>query len=101
VAEHQLNDADVDAVGMQPAGAFVPEVVPAEIDPLELFTIPGGTLPRRSRFDAVTAAFVSVPAGERVLEVKAFRPRRRSAQRRSCSDSAPPFLALPLLSPLR
>ena len=35
VAEHQLDDADVDAVRQQAARAFVPQVVPAEIDPFE------------------------------------------------------------------
>jgi hypothetical protein len=35
VSEHQLNDTDVDAVREQAARAFVPQVVPAEIDPLE------------------------------------------------------------------
>ena len=80
VAEHQLNDADVDAVGMQPAGAFVPQVVPAEIDPLELLTIPGGTLSRRSRFDVVreiAEAFPrpsAVPAG---IRPRPYRTRRR------------------------
>jgi hypothetical protein len=44
--EHQLNDPDIDAVGEQPARAFVPQVVPAEVDPLELLTIPLRTLPR-------------------------------------------------------
>ena len=53
MAEHQLDDANVDAVGQQSARAFVPEVMPAEIDPLKLFTIPRGTFPRRSRLDAV------------------------------------------------
>jgi hypothetical protein len=54
VAEHQLDDSDVDAVGQQPAGAFVPEVVPAKIDPLELLAIPRSTFSRRSRSDAVS-----------------------------------------------
>jgi hypothetical protein len=53
VAEHQLDDADVDAVSQQSACTFVPEVVPSEIDPLELLTIPRGTCPGRSRLDAV------------------------------------------------
>jgi len=42
VAEHQLDDPDVDAVRKEPAGAFVPEVVPAEIDPLKLRCRPAG-----------------------------------------------------------
>ncbi len=46
VAEHQLDDPNVDAVRQEPARAFVSEVVPAEIDPLKLLTIPRGTLSR-------------------------------------------------------
>ena len=53
MTEHQLDDPDIDAVGQQPAGAFVPEVVPAEIDVPELLAIPGGAVPRRPRLDAV------------------------------------------------
>jgi hypothetical protein len=40
VAEHQLDDADVDAVGEQPASAFVPQVMPAKIDLAKLFLVP-------------------------------------------------------------
>jgi hypothetical protein len=32
MAEHQLNDADVDAVRQQPAGTFVTEIVPMKVD---------------------------------------------------------------------
>jgi hypothetical protein len=53
VSEHQLNDADVDAVREQAARAFVPQVVPAEIDPFELFPIPLPSLPSRLWVDAV------------------------------------------------
>ena len=53
MSEHQLNDADVDAVREQAARAFVPQVVPAEIDPFELFPIPLRSLPSGLRFDAV------------------------------------------------
>ena len=53
VSEHQLDDADVDAVGEQPAGALVPKVVPVEIDPLELLAVPGRACPGRPRLDAV------------------------------------------------
>ena len=42
VSEHQLDDADVHAVGEQATGAFVPQVVPAQVDALELFTVPDG-----------------------------------------------------------
>jgi len=34
VPEHQMDDADIDAIGQETAGAFVPQVVPAEIDVL-------------------------------------------------------------------
>ena len=40
MSEHQLDDANVDAVGEQPAGAFVPQVVPPQVDALELLTVP-------------------------------------------------------------
>ena len=36
VAEHQLDRADVDAVGQQAAGAFVTQIVAMQIDLLEL-----------------------------------------------------------------
>ena len=53
MAKHQLDDPDVHAIRQEPARAFVSEVVPAEIDPLKLLTIPRSTFPRRSRLDAV------------------------------------------------
>ena len=40
MAEHELNDPNVDAIGEQSASAFMPEVVPAEIDPLKLLAVP-------------------------------------------------------------
>jgi hypothetical protein len=39
VSEHQLDDADVDAVRQEPAGTLVPQVVPVEIDPRERVSI--------------------------------------------------------------
>jgi hypothetical protein len=46
VAEHdELNDPDVDAIREQVARALVTQVLPAEIDPLELFSIPLRSLP--------------------------------------------------------
>ncbi|MEX2270005.1 MAG: hypothetical protein WD690_00950 [Vicinamibacterales bacterium] len=54
MSEHQLNDPEVDAVGQQPAGAFVSEIVPSQIDALQLRTIPLGTLSARSRCDALS-----------------------------------------------
>jgi len=53
LSEHQLNDPDVDAFREQAARAFVPQVVPAEIDPFELFSIPLRSLSSGLRFDAV------------------------------------------------
>ena len=38
---HQLDDADVHTVGEEAAGAFLPKVMPAEIDPLDLLAVPG------------------------------------------------------------
>ena len=32
VSEHQLDDADVDAVPEEPAGALVAQVVPVQVD---------------------------------------------------------------------
>jgi hypothetical protein len=40
VAEHQLDDPDVDAIRQQPAGPFVPQVVPAQVDTPHLFLVP-------------------------------------------------------------
>jgi hypothetical protein len=53
VSEHQLNDADGDAVREQPARAFVARVVPAKIDPLELFSVPLRALPSWLGLNAV------------------------------------------------
>jgi hypothetical protein len=53
VAEHQLDDADVDAIREQSTRALVAQIVPAEIDPFELFSIPLRSLPSGPRFDAV------------------------------------------------
>jgi hypothetical protein len=54
VAEHQLDDADVHAVGQEPAGAFVPKVMPAEIDLFELLAVPRRALPAGPWLDAVS-----------------------------------------------
>jgi hypothetical protein len=51
VPEHQLNDTDVDTVRQQAARAFVTQVVPAQIDALELFSIPLRSLPSRLRIN--------------------------------------------------
>jgi hypothetical protein len=39
VTQHQLNRTDVDAVGQEAAGAFVPQVVPVQVDLAELLPI--------------------------------------------------------------
>jgi hypothetical protein len=39
LSEHQLDDADVDTVGQEATGPFVPKIMPAEINPLELFAV--------------------------------------------------------------
>jgi hypothetical protein len=58
--EHQLNDPDVDTVGQESTGPFVPKVMPAEIDPLELLTVPlrhlAHNLRIRGRCSAVLSA---------------------------------------------
>ena len=36
VSEHQLDDPDVDAVSQEATGAFVPQVVPMQVDPQRL-----------------------------------------------------------------
>jgi hypothetical protein len=53
VAEHQLDDADVDTVRELSTRALVAQVVPAEIDPFELFSIPLRPLSSRFRFDPI------------------------------------------------
>ena len=65
-----MNDADIDAVGQQPARALVTQVVPMQIDLLELLSIDSAIEanvslvgPRRS-----LAAFVANDAGN------VFRP---------------------------
>jgi hypothetical protein len=52
MSEHQLNRADVDAVGQKPAGAFVPEIVPMKVDLPELGPIDAST--RLSALGVVT-----------------------------------------------
>src|SRR5207248_2326757 len=57
VPEHQLDDADVDAVRQQPTSAFVPQVVPSEIDAPQLLRVPLHALLSRLRCDAVRQQF--------------------------------------------
>jgi hypothetical protein len=53
IAEHQLDDPDIDTVCEQATRALVPQVVPAKVDLLELFSIPLRSLSSRLRIDAV------------------------------------------------
>jgi len=53
VAEHQLNDPHIDAVCEQATRAFATQIVPAEIDSFEPFSIPLRSLPSGLRFDSV------------------------------------------------
>jgi hypothetical protein len=39
VSEHQLNDPDVHAIGEEPTCAFVPKVVPSQIDLSQLLLV--------------------------------------------------------------
>ena len=61
VTEHELNDADVDAVSEQPAGAFVPQVVPTEVDPLKLLAIPRDASAARLRLVSVRQQLQGLP----------------------------------------
>jgi hypothetical protein len=45
VSEHQLDRTDVDAVGQEPAGAFVAEVMPMQVDLPQLAPIDASTGP--------------------------------------------------------
>ena len=56
VSEHQLNDPDVHAVREQPTRALVAQVVPAEVDLLELFAIPLRSLPSGLRLDSCASS---------------------------------------------
>jgi hypothetical protein len=51
VSEYQLNHADVNAVSQQPARAFVAQVVPPQIDPVQVLAIPGRAVSARPRRD--------------------------------------------------
>ena len=42
VTRHQLNRTDVHAIGKEAAGAFVPQVVPVEVDLAQLLAITTG-----------------------------------------------------------
>ena len=71
VAEHQLNDPNVDAISEQSARAFMPEVVPAEIDPLKLLAIPFGAFSAGLWLDAMCKQPECFPGGLDVRLVRA------------------------------
>ena len=74
MAEHELDDPDVDTVGQQPACAFMPQVVTAEIDPLELLAISRGAFATGPRLVAVREQLQRFPGG---LDVRLVGSRRR------------------------
>jgi hypothetical protein len=95
-SQHQLNDPDVDAVREQAAGAFVTQVVPSQVDLLELMPIPLRSLLSGLRFDAVREEPQSFPAGLDVRLVDALAlPNKNasgpSAARRSRIAATRPF----------
>src|ERR1700720_4469807 len=53
VSEHQLNDPDVDAIREESTRAFVPQVVPVEVDSLQLLSVPCCSRACWLRLDAV------------------------------------------------
>jgi hypothetical protein len=53
VAEHQLNDSNVDAVGVESARALVSQIVLAQVDALQLLAVPIPTFLIAPGFDAV------------------------------------------------
>jgi hypothetical protein len=53
MAEHQLNDPDVHAVGQEATGTLVPEVMPSEIDAPQSLLVPLDTLLARLWLEAV------------------------------------------------
>jgi hypothetical protein len=77
------------------AGALVPEVVPAEVDPLELFAVPCGTLAAKLRFVPVREQPERLPrpldvwlAGATLrAEHERLRPEGRSSLQ-DCRQSA-------------
>jgi hypothetical protein len=78
VAEHQLNDPNVDAVREQATTrALAAQVVPAEIDPFELFSIPlRPSLP----------ALGSIPFASSLRVSQAGMPIWQVSQSRACSE---------------
>src|SRR5579862_2304175 len=61
MAQHQLNDPNVDAVCKQPTRALVPEVVPPQVDSSQLLLVPCQAFLSRSWFDAVRQELQRLP----------------------------------------
>jgi hypothetical protein len=69
VAEHQLDRADVYAVAQEPAGAFVTEIVPVQVDLPELLAIDASTVFRAFRVVPVRDKQQRLPSGLEALHV--------------------------------
>ena len=67
MAEHQLNDANVDSVRKQSRCAFVTEVMPMKVDFPQLFSIPWLTAADSARLDSVSEEPQCVPRGLKTL----------------------------------
>lgn len=72
MTEHQLDDADVDAVGEEPAGALVSKIVPAQVDAAQLLAIPGHPFSARLRLVVVGQELQRLPGR---LDVGLILPR--------------------------
>ena len=69
MSEHQLHDADVDAVRKQTTRAFVTQIVPVQIDPPERLAIDASTRFRALRVVSVGHQLQRFPGRlEAVLE---------------------------------
>src|SRR6266516_1333897 len=98
MAEHQLNDPDVDAVRVQPAGPLVSEVVPPEVDALQLLPVPFLALLFGPWLDAVGEHLKCFPGRlnrRLVLAVHAPEDERvRSQSRPTFEDRRQPSLRI-------
>jgi hypothetical protein len=74
VAEHQLDDADVDAVRQEAAGAFVPQVVPVQADGLSTEEIVKSYPSLTVTAIQAALAYAADLAQERVLPLPAELP---------------------------
>ena len=88
MAQHQLDDADVDAIREEPTRALVPEVVPVQIDFADLFAVPFRSLPSWPRFDAMREQSERLPGR---LDVRLIRSVRAAEHVRPTTKLRPPF----------